>query len=222
MITASHNPKEYNGIKVYGQDGGQLLTDPSNELSDYIDKVENPLEIKVDSLKKLRETNSVLSFPKEITERYIARITDLVGDIDSNKNKTILTSLHGTSLPLLSTILDALNYSNYYIEKTQSNPDGTFPTVRIANPEEEDTFDYGKNYANKVEAGLIIATDPRALGVRMLSLQGPILRRGQSLVAKFPGQVPQTLRPGLRGGRRRSVRIGNFHWPTRVLSTQVA
>ena len=70
--------------------------------------------------------------------------------------------MHGTSLPLLSQILKDLSYSNYVIEELQSKPDGDFPTLNVANPEMEDTFDLGKQLAEKEDAQLIIATDPDA------------------------------------------------------------
>ena len=74
----------------------------------------------------------------------------------------MLTSLHGTSLPLLSDILEDLSYTNYVVEEAQSKPNGDFPTVNIANPEAEDTFDLGKQLAEQEQAQLIIATDPDA------------------------------------------------------------
>lgn len=85
-----------------------------------------------------------------------------MGYFTNAQSKTILTSLHGTSLPLLSQILKDLSYSNYVIEELQSKPDGDFPTLNVANPEMEDTFDLGKQLAEKEDAQLIIATDPDA------------------------------------------------------------
>ncbi|WP_204200673.1 phospho-sugar mutase [Mammaliicoccus sciuri] len=162
MITASHNPKNYNGIKVYGSDGGQLLTEPSLELSRYIDTVENPLNIQTDDFEALQERELILLFKEEITKAYKAAIKNLVGSFGSAETKTILTSLHGTSLPLLSDVLEDLSYINYLVEEKQSKPNSDFPTVHIANPEEEDTFDLSKQLAEKEQAQLIIATDPDA------------------------------------------------------------
>ncbi|MBG9209184.1 phospho-sugar mutase [Mammaliicoccus sciuri] len=162
MITASHNPKNYNGIKVYGPDGGQLLTEPSLELSRYIDTVEDPLNIQTDDLETLQERRLILPFKEETTEAYKAAVKNLVGSFETSQTKTVLTSLHGTSLPLLSDILEDLSYTNYVIEEAQSKPNGDFPTVNIANPEAEDTFDLGKQLAEKEQAQLILATDPDA------------------------------------------------------------
>ncbi|WP_436857689.1 phospho-sugar mutase [Mammaliicoccus sciuri] len=162
MITASHNPKNYNGIKVYGPDGGQLLTEPSLELSRYIDTVEDPLNIQTDDLETLQERQLILPFKEETTKAYKDAVKELVGSFETSQTKTVLTSLHGTSLPLLSDVLEDLSYRNYVVEEAQSKPNGDFPTVNIANPEAEDTFDLGKQLAEKEQAQLILATDPDA------------------------------------------------------------
>lgn len=162
MITASHNPKNYNGIKVYGPDGGQLLTEPSLELSHYIDTVEDPLNIQTDDLETLQERGLILPFKEETTKAYKDAVKELVGSFETSQTKTVLTSLHGTSLPLLSDVLEDLSYRNYVVEEAQSKPNGDFPTVNIANPEAEDTFDLGKQLAEKEQAQLILATDPDA------------------------------------------------------------
>lgn len=162
MITASHNPKNYNGIKVYDSDGGQLLTEASLKLSSYIDTVEDPLNIQTEAFEVLKSKKLILPFKEETTQSYKSSIKNLVGHFTNAQSKTILTSLHGTSLPLLSQILKDLSYSNYVIEELQSKPDGDFPTLNVANPEMEDTFDLGKQLAEKEDAQLIIATDPDA------------------------------------------------------------
>ncbi|MGX1436938.1 phospho-sugar mutase [Mammaliicoccus sciuri] len=162
MITASHNPKNYNGIKVYGPDGGQLLTEPSLELSRYIDTVEDPLNIQTDDLETLQERQLILPFKEETTKAYKDAVKELVGSFETSQTKTVLTSLHGTSLPLLSDVLEDLSYTNYVVEEAQSRPNGDFPTVNIANPEAEDTFDLGKQLAEQEQAQLILATDPDA------------------------------------------------------------
>lgn len=167
MITASHNPKNYNGIKVYGPDGGQLLTEPSLELSRYIDTVEDPLNIQTDDLETLQERGLILPFKEETTKAYKDAVKKLVGSFETSQTKTVLTSLHGTSFPILSDVLEDLSYTNYVVEEAQSKPNGDFPTVNIANPEAEDTFDLGKQLAATEEAQLVLATDPDAdrLGV---------------------------------------------------------
>ncbi|MGK9044264.1 phospho-sugar mutase [Mammaliicoccus vitulinus] len=162
MITASHNPKNYNGIKVYGSDGGQLLTDPSLELSQYIETVQDPLNIKTTDLEVLKEEQVIVTFNEVTTIAYKAAVKALVGEFKTTSTKTVLTSLHGTSLPLLSDILNDLLYTNHVVEEDQSTPNGDFPTVNSANPEAEDTFELGKQLAEQEDAQLIVATDPDA------------------------------------------------------------
>ncbi|MCU5746037.1 phospho-sugar mutase [Staphylococcus sp. SQ8-PEA] len=162
MITASHNPKQYNGIKVYNKDGGQLLPEPSEELSVCIDEIDNPLALETQPFNQLLEQGLIQYLPEEVTDHYKAQVRELVGRIDSNHIKTVLTSLHGTSLPVVADILKSLDYDNFVIEETQSRPDGDFPTVERANPEELAAFDLGVKLADRVGAELIIATDPDA------------------------------------------------------------
>lgn len=162
MITASHNPKNYNGIKIYDQNGGQLLPDESEDLSQYINAIERPLQIDGGNFNSLLNDKKITYISHEVTEAYKSEVKDLVGDIPEKDAKVVLTSLHGTSLPLTSTILSELDYDNFVIEKEQSTPDGNFPTVAIANPEDEAVFERGIKLANDTDAQLIIATDPDA------------------------------------------------------------
>ncbi|MFK4180742.1 phospho-sugar mutase [Staphylococcus cohnii] len=162
IITASHNPKNYNGIKIYDQNGGQLLPDESEDLSQYINAIERPLQIDGGNFNSLLNDKKITYMSHEVTEAYKSEVKDLVGDIPEKDAKVVLTSLHGTSLPLASTILSELAYDNFVIEKEQSTPDGNFPTVAIANPEDEAVFERGIKLANDTDAQLIIATDPDA------------------------------------------------------------
>lgn len=162
MITASHNPSHYNGIKIYGSDGGQLLPKASEDLSQYINAIESPLEIEAQDFNSLKKEKLITSLPTEMTEAYKQGVKDLVGTIEENSARVVLTSLHGTSLPIAADILTELGFDNYVIETTQSKPDGRFPTVKSANPEEEAAFEFGKRLAEQENASLIIATDPDA------------------------------------------------------------
>ena len=162
MITASHNPKHYNGIKIYDQNGGQLLPDESERLSHYINAIEYPLQIHRGDFNALLQKNQIQYMSHEVTEAYKHEVKSLVDTIPEKEAKVVLTSLHGTSLPLASEILTELNYDNFVIEKEQSMPDGNFPTVTIANPEDEAVFERGLKLANDTDAQLIIATDPDA------------------------------------------------------------
>lgn len=162
MITASHNPKEYNGIKIYGADGGQLLPQPSEMLSSYINQIEDPLDIEGGDFEEGLNKGLITYLSEDVTNAYKAEVIKLVGSIPTQTEKIALTSLHGTSLPILSEIFEKLNYSNFVIEKEQSQPDGSFPTVAYANPEEEQAFTYSLRLADQEDAQLILATDPDA------------------------------------------------------------
>ncbi|MCD8786743.1 phospho-sugar mutase [Staphylococcus gallinarum] len=162
MITASHNPKNYNGIKIYDAKGGQLLPEQSEELSSYINRIQSPLEIEKGDFEQQVEQEQILYINEDLTNAYKENVKQLVGSIDIKDSKVVLTSLHGTSLPVVSEILSELEYNNYVIETEQSLPDGNFPTVAIANPEDEAAFERGLALANETDAQLIIATDPDA------------------------------------------------------------
>lgn len=162
MITASHNPKNYNGIKIYNNHGGQLLPEASEALSSYINSIESPLLIEKGDFETLLNEEKIQFMANEVTEKYKAEVKSLVGTIEEKDAKVVLTSLHGTSLPLMSDILSELDYHNYVIEENQSKPDGHFPTIAIANPEDEEAFSLGKKLADETNAQLIIATDPDA------------------------------------------------------------
>ncbi|MFV5900431.1 phospho-sugar mutase [Staphylococcus gallinarum] len=162
MITASHNPKNYNGIKIYDAKGGQLLPEQSEELSSYINRIQAPLEIEKGDFEQQVEQEQILYINEDLTNAYKENVKQLVGSIDIKDSKVVLTSLHGTSLPVVSEILSELEYNNYVIETEQSLPDGNFPTVAIANPEDEAAFERGLALANETDAQLIIATDPDA------------------------------------------------------------
>src|SRR5699024_981195 len=131
MLTASHNPINYNGIKIYDTNGGQLLPNESEHLSQYLNAIEHLLQIYRDDFNLLLEDNKITYMSNEVTEAYKNEVKELVGDIPVKRAIVVLTSLHGTSLPLASDILSELNYDNFVIEKEQSTPDGNFPTVAI-------------------------------------------------------------------------------------------
>src|SRR5699024_9259223 len=147
---------------VYNDAGGQLLPEESTTLSSYIDAIDKPLEINKPDFTELKANKKIQYLDDAVTNSYIEAVTNLIGKIEHNNEKVVLTSLHGTSLPILEDILTELEYSKYVIEKEQSQPDGGFPTVKSANPEEVDAFEMGISLAQESKATLVIATDPDA------------------------------------------------------------
>lgn len=159
MITASHNPKDYNGIKVYGSDGAQLDEETSFEVANYINNLEDPLQLEVDFNPTLIEKN-IHTLPDDVYNNYINEITDLVGDIPQSDLKVVYTSLHGTGVPIIPDILQHLHFQNFNLVEAQCKVDPNFSSVKSANPEERDAFDLAIQQAQDTDANLIIATDP--------------------------------------------------------------
>lgn len=162
MITASHNPSDYNGIKVYNSEGGQLLPEASEALSDIINLIDSALNIESDDWNALMKQGLIRYLPQSVTESYIEHVVAMYEGIQDQGAHILLTSLHGTSLPLSATILKRLGFLNFDIDEEQSIPDGAFPTCKTANPEDPVAFDHALKRAELAHADLIIATDPDA------------------------------------------------------------
>ena len=162
MITASHNPSDYNGIKVYNSEGGQLLPEASEALSDIINLIDSALNIESDDWNALMKQGLIRYLPQSVTESYIEHVVAMYEGVQDQGAHILLTSLHGTSLPLSATILKRLGFLNFDIDEEQSIPDGAFPTCKTANPEDPVAFDHALKRAELAHADLIIATDPDA------------------------------------------------------------
>lgn len=161
MVTASHNPKDYNGIKVYGNDGAQITTETSKILGGYIDELGNSLTLE----NKVNEDNFekyIHLTNKYIRKSYVDHIQKLVGDIPTSDLKVIFSSLHGTSVPIIPEILESLNFNSFSLVDEQCIPDPDFSSVKSANPEDKKAFDESIFKANELKADLIICTDPDA------------------------------------------------------------
>lgn len=174
MITASHNPKDYNGIKVYGSDGAQLSTDASELVSRYIEEVGDPLQIDIPISKQ--NTSYIKSFPKSVTDDYMKHIQNMIGYIPKSDLQVVFTSLHGTSVPIVPELLKSLNFNQFNLVEAQCKPDPNFSSVQSANPEDHRAFDQAVELANKNHADLLISTDPDAdrLGIAERDAHGHI------------------------------------------------
>lgn len=161
MITASHNPKDYNGIKVYGSDGAQLDTASSIVLSGYIDDLGDPLNIDM-KINVHKSKEYVHLIKDEVRESYIKHVTNSIGIIPESNLKVVFSSLHGTSVPIVPTILERLKFKSFSLVENQCIPDPDFSSVDSANPEDHKAFDKAIEEARKIKAGLIICTDPDA------------------------------------------------------------
>ncbi|HCY1173019.1 TPA: phospho-sugar mutase [Staphylococcus aureus] len=174
MITASHNPKDYNGIKVYGSDGAQLSTDASELASRYIEEVGDPLQIDIPISKQ--NTSYIKPFPKSVTDDYMKHIQNMIGYIPKSDLQVVFTSLHGTSVPIVPKLLKSLNFNQFNLVEAQCKPDPNFSSVQSANPEDHRAFDQAVELANKSHEDLLISTDPDAdrLGIAERDAHGHI------------------------------------------------
>lgn len=161
MITASHNPKEYNGYKAYWNDGAQLTT-PHDEL--VIEEVNKITDISL--VKTQQDDSNITIIGKEIDEIYINRIKSLSldnGYITKHKElKIVYTPLHGTGISIIPQALKAYGFENVSIVAPQAIPDGNFPTCVSPNPEEPSALELGLKQAQSEDADILLATDPDA------------------------------------------------------------
>ena len=166
MMTASHNPPEYNGYKVYGEDGGQFPPKEADELTDYVRSVENILEIEVAEKADL-EANGLLEMVGEkIDDAYLEELKTINIDkelIERNSDLNIVFSpLHGTATMIGSRALENAGFKNVTLEPKQALPDPDFTTVKSPNPEDPDAFELSIKLGKEIGAEVLIATDPDA------------------------------------------------------------
>ncbi len=164
-ITASHNPKNYNGYKVYREDGGQLLSDESADVLAYIKNIKNFSDVKTMQFDEAVKIGLIESIGHEIEDLYINIIKkycinkDIVKDM-GRKIRIVYTPLNGSGNKLVRRILDEIGFENVFVVKEQEYPDPEFPTVVYPNPEDKRVFKLPLQLAEKEDADLIIATDP--------------------------------------------------------------
>lgn len=165
VITASHNPKEYNGYKVYGEDGGQLPVEASNKVISYINKIEDITQVKVMEKDEAIEKGLLRIIGKEIDDEYISKLKTLSANPElaaeiGKTFKIVYTPLHGTGNKPVRRILDEIGFKNVLVVKEQELPDSEFSTVKSPNPEEREAFELAIELAKKENVDLIIGTDP--------------------------------------------------------------
>lgn len=186
VLTASHNPPEYNGYKVYWQDGGQLVP-PQDE--GVIAEI-NALDYKDVNFNAQEDLLSYID--KEVDEAYIETVVEQVdfqvAQEAKDQLKIVFTSLHGTSITILPEVLKRGGYSQVQIVKEQETPDGDFPTVKSPNPEEPAALKMAIDLANKSQADVVMGTDPDSdrigIAVRNDAGQMVILNGNQAMAIK--------------------------------------
>ena len=164
VVTASHNPVEYNGYKVYWNDGAQVVDPHATLIVDEVNKISTLEEIKVISEENGREKGLIIQLDNKIDDDYIKEIKKqtIISEIQGKESfKIVYTPLHGTGGRPMERILTDFGYS-YEVVKEQIKPDGNFPTVTYANPEEIAAFNLGTKLADETGAKIVMANDPDA------------------------------------------------------------
>ncbi len=167
MITASHNPSEYNGYKVYDELGGQLLPDAADQLTAYVNARENMLNIEVGEQATLEEQGLVEWIGREVDEAYLEELETVVVDPElvermGDKISIVFTPLHGTGQTVGLEALERAGYKKVTTVSDQIEPDGDFPTVSSPNPEDEAALALAVETGKQVDGDILIATDPDA------------------------------------------------------------
>ncbi|MFV8282398.1 phospho-sugar mutase [Christiangramia marina] len=175
VLTASHNPPEYNGYKVYWQDGGQLVPPQDKEVIETINNLDYT-EVKFEANESLIE-----KIDKKVDDSF-AKASVENGSFDTSATaksdlKVVFTSLHGTSITMVPEVLEKAGFSNVHIVEEQREPDGNFPTVKSPNPEEPEALKMALEKAEEINADIVIGTDPDCdrLGVAVRDLDGKMV-----------------------------------------------
>lgn len=178
VITASHNPSNYNGYKVYWEDGAQITYPLDVEIIAEVNAIDDFTQVKTMSKEEAVKKNLYEVIACDIDDAYIEKMKELVLNPVQLKEyakqlKVVYTPLHGTGLVPVTRILKEIGFENVYVVEEQSSPDGRFPTVRYPNPEDEKAFTLAIELAKKVDADIILATDPDAdrLGIYAKNMQ---------------------------------------------------
>ncbi|APG59733.1 phospho-sugar mutase [Christiangramia salexigens] len=175
VLTASHNPPEYNGYKVYWEDGGQLVPPQDKELVDTIN------DLKYEAINFNANEDLIQQIDTEVDESFIeASVKNGSFDISNSARENlniVFTSLHGTSITMVPEVLKKAGFTNIHIVEEQKKPDGNFPTVKSPNPEEPAALKIALELAEEKNADIVIGTDPDCdrLGVAVRDLNGKMV-----------------------------------------------
>jgi len=196
VLTASHNPPEYNGYKVYWNDGGQIVPPQDTEIINTINELDYA-EINFDAIDNLIEL-----IDTELDETFIAAsvANGSFEGTDRNNLSIVFTSLHGTSITILPETLKRAGYTNIHIVEEQAKPNGDFPTVNSPNPEEPEALAMAMKLAEEINADIVIGTDPDSdrigIAVRDNNNKLVLLNGNQAMIVMTDFLIGQWLKQG--------------------------
>ena len=202
VLTASHNPPEYNGYKVYWTDGGQIVPPQDKSIIDEVNSLEFS-DINFNAKPAL-----ISEIGAEVDEAFWkASIENGTFDIQGRENlKIVFTSLHGTSVKLIPEVLNRAGYSQVHSIKEQEIPNGDFPTVKSPNPEEPEALEMATNLAEKIGADIVLGTDPDSdrIGIAVRDTNGKIklLNGNQAMVVMTDFLIKQWQQQGKLNGKQ--------------------
>ena len=182
ILTASHNPPEYNGYKVYWEDGGQIVPPHDNAIIEEINAVD------FSDIQFAAKPENITLIDKNIDEAFqnACVANGRLGDGDRSRLKVVFTSLHGTSITAIPAVLQKAGYTQVHVVEEQAEPDGNFPTVDSPNPEEPAALAMALQKAEEVQADIVIGTDPDAdrLGIAVRNHKGEmeLLNGNQTMI----------------------------------------
>ena len=167
MITASHNPPKYNGYKVYWDDGSQIVAPRDKDIINKVRNITDFKEIKTISKEDAIKKGLFNLIGIEMDDKYIATLKSHIlnpeiVEKEGKELKIVYTPLHGTGNTIVERLLNELGFKNVYVVPEQAKPDGNFPTVDYPNPEDKKAFKLALELAKKVDADVVLATDPDA------------------------------------------------------------
>ena len=167
MITASHNPPEYNGYKVYWDDGAQIVAPRDKDIITMVREVKDYKEIKEISKEDAIEKGLFNYIGTDMDDKYINKLKSLVLNPEIVREqgkslKVVYTPLHGTGNTIAERLLNEIGLENVYVVPEQKDPDGNFPTVSYPNPEDPNSFELALKLAKEIDADVVLATDPDA------------------------------------------------------------
>lgn len=168
IITASHNPKEYNGFKVYNEEGCQLITQYANEVIKNVNKLDDYLNIDINLNEE--EASRISYIDNKLVDEYIETVLDSQYNLNSNDDfKIVYSSQHGAGINVIPELLEKANY-NFHIVDSQATLDGDFSNTLSPNPEDKDAYIEGIKIAKEQNANIVVTSDPDAdrLGVAVL------------------------------------------------------